>query len=83
MKRAQGLPVNTIIIAALALIVLIVLIGIFGARTQKFGKGVTEATKPETCSNVKTITECDEPLPGNYVKPSGEKLAYNEVCCAS
>jgi hypothetical protein len=83
MKRAQGLPINTIIIAALALIVLFILIGIVGFRTQKFGKEVSTVTQGETCAHPCHITKCDDALVGNFVKSDGSKLAFNEVCCAT
>lgn len=41
-KKAQGMPINIIIIAAIALIVLVVLVIIFTGKTGKFGKGVDE-----------------------------------------
>jgi hypothetical protein len=79
MKRAQGLPINTIIIAALALVVLFILIGIVGFRTQKFGKEVSTATGPQNCTaaggEIKTIAQCDVPLLGNFNVPAGQ------VCC--
>ncbi|MBD3304651.1 hypothetical protein GF343_05935 [Candidatus Woesearchaeota archaeon] len=42
MKKAQGLPITTIIIAALALVVLVILFAIFTGRIAIFGRGVTE-----------------------------------------
>lgn len=42
MKKAQGLPITTIIIAALALVVLVILFAIFTGRISIFGRGVTE-----------------------------------------
>ncbi|HLD79835.1 MAG: hypothetical protein A2822_00010 [Candidatus Staskawiczbacteria bacterium RIFCSPHIGHO2_01_FULL_41_41] len=46
-KRGQGLPVNVIIVAALALIVLVVLVVIFTQQTTQFGQKVGEETKTE------------------------------------
>ncbi len=46
-KRGQGLPVNVIIVAALALIVLVVLVVIFTQQTGQFSKKVSEETKTE------------------------------------
>jgi hypothetical protein len=48
MKKAQGLPITTIIIAALALVVLVILFAIFTGRISIFGRGVTEC--PGKCS---------------------------------
>ena len=47
-KRGQGLPINTIIVAAIALIVLVVLVAIFTGRLGGFSKGVAETI---TCEN--------------------------------
>lgn len=41
-KKSEGMPLNTIIIAALVLVVLIVLIAIFSGRMNIFGKSYTE-----------------------------------------
>jgi len=43
-KKAQGISINTIIIAAIALIVLVVLVMIFTGRLGLFSKGVEETT---------------------------------------
>jgi len=42
-NKAQGLSINTIIIAAIALIVLVVLVAIFTGRLGLFSKGLGEA----------------------------------------
>ena len=46
-RKGQGLPINVIIVAALALIVLVVLVVIFTQQTGKFGQKVSEETKTE------------------------------------
>ena len=46
-KKGQGLPINVIIVAALALIVLVVLVVIFTQQTGQFGQKVSEETKTE------------------------------------
>ena len=46
-KRGQGLPVNVIIVAALALIVLVVLVVIFTQQSTQFSQKVSEETKTE------------------------------------
>lgn len=48
-KKAQGLSMNTIIIAAIALIVLVVIVAIFTGRLGLFSKGVNEMT---TCQQI-------------------------------
>ena len=40
MKKGQGLPITTIIIAALGIIVLVILIVMMQQRTTKFGTGL-------------------------------------------
>jgi hypothetical protein len=84
-NRAQGLPLNTIIIAILALVVLLILMYLTSSKLGWFGKGVANATKVPVCPDdkVKTIAACENPLIGEFVKPDGTKLGYNEVCCAS
>ena len=47
--KAQGLSINVIIVAAIALIVLVVLIAIFTGRLGLFSKGLGEAT---TCDQI-------------------------------
>ncbi len=42
MRKAQGLPMNVIVIAAIALLVLVVLALIFMGRIGGFGRGVAE-----------------------------------------
>jgi hypothetical protein len=42
MRKAQGLPINTIIIAALALVVFVIIFAIFTGRITLFGRGITE-----------------------------------------
>ena len=49
MKKAQGISINTIIIAALGLAVLVVLFLIFTGRIGIFSKGVEES---QTCDNL-------------------------------
>ncbi|MFH2027601.1 MAG: hypothetical protein ABIJ08_00545 [Nanoarchaeota archaeon] len=54
MKKAQGLSLQTIIIAAIVLIVLIVLWAIFTGQIGGFSKGVTETKKD--CKSICTAT---------------------------
>ena len=46
-KKGQGLSLNVIIVAALALIVLVVLIAIFTGRAGVFKKGVDQSSQTE------------------------------------
>lgn len=81
-RKAQSMPLNVIIIAALAIIILIVMIVIFGTRMQLFGKGVS--TCEGSCSATKAgcgdraaipIKNCDD-------KGTGEPTVKGEgFCC--
>jgi len=48
--RAQGLPISTIIVAALGILVLVVIGAIFGGQIGKFGRAASEC--PGRCLNV-------------------------------
>lgn len=80
-KKAQGLSVNTIIIAAIALIVLVVLIAIFTGRFGLFSKGLDQATN--ICKLPGTNRVCCST--GNTLPdPPGEKWSdCEEKCCGS
>jgi hypothetical protein len=85
MKKAQGMPLNVIIIAILCLVVLVILIWMTTGKIQSFGKGINETTKVEICpsAQIKSIAQCDNPLVGTFVKNAqNEKLGYSEVCCS-
>jgi len=82
-KKAQGLPITTIVIAVLALLVLVVIGAIFGGQIFKFGIGASTCQQtcivapdtPETRVDdskfdVKKQADCDpgdKPLPGRFV----------------
>jgi len=87
MKRAQGLPITTIVITALGLLILVILIAIVGGKFRQFGAGVSEETRVQVChkDQIKSIYECDTPLLGDYGKNvSGKivRMSSNEVCCS-
>jgi len=91
-KRGQGLPINTIIVAAIALIVLVVLVAIFTGRLGGFSKGVAETI---TCENsckafgmksgdAPTRADCENDnsrryVPGEYADLT--KFGGSKVCC--
>ena len=50
-KKAQGISLNVIIVAAIGLVVLVLLVAIFTGRINIFGKGVSEVETAGT-SNV-------------------------------
>lgn len=83
-KKGQGLPLNTIIIAAIVLIVLVVLWAIFTGRMGVFSKGVSDVTKGGTCAEaggkVKTEIEgCTAACTRVYGQFSD--VTAGEICC--
>lgn len=88
-KKAQGISINTIIIAAIALAVLVVLFAIFTGRIGIFSRGVNEASSCKTtCDNLgmsftvlaekATCTSSSESryLPGTY-----SDVVPPQICC--
>jgi len=77
-KLGQGLPISTIIIAALGILVLVVLGVIFSRGIGWFGKDLTAAGKNE-CPAPYTFepigTQCADVIYGNF------KDHPNEICC--
>ena len=87
-KKGQSISINTIIVAAIALAVLVVLFAIFTGRLGLFSKSLGET---DTCSqkctslNMKFVGALDTPdrscgtgftyIPGSYVD------AKNGCCC--
>jgi len=80
-KRAQSISINTIIIAALALVVLIVLIAIFTGRVRIFSENLQSCTAKQG--------KC-EPYSGELAKcPSSSQALItntdcdkkNQICC--
>jgi hypothetical protein len=77
--KGQGLSITTIVLAALAIIVLIVLISIVVQRTTQFGKGVEEVGKQD-CGEAEGDpqpigTNCDV-IYGNF-----EDVPAGKICC--
>ncbi|MCK4521465.1 MAG: hypothetical protein KAU20_02745 [Nanoarchaeota archaeon] len=81
-SKAQGLSLNTIIIAALVLIVLVVLVIIFSGRMGRFGKTLTEAEDTEDLciykgGVCKESCPADELIYGDFRDCTGTK----DKCC--
>ncbi len=73
MKKAQGLPMNIIIIAAIALIVLVVLVFIFVGKTKMFTTSASSCTeKRGQCS---TAQACEGSIIGQMDCLDGQ------ICC--
>ena len=49
MKKAQGISINVIIIAAISLVVLVIQIAVFTGRMSIFGMGLDATQKGATC----------------------------------
>ena len=77
-KKAQGLSLNTIIIAVLVLIVMVVLIVIFSGKIGEFGTG-TKAC-PGECAGL--ISECQNNI-GYKLESCEKESATTPICCPS
>ncbi len=82
MKKAQGLPITTVILATLGLLVLLVLFAIVTGRLAWFGLGVQ--TCPGTCVSADLCSsDAGYVLYGDFLDPSTkQKCASSTVCCA-
>ena len=79
MKRAQGLPLNTIIIAALGLIVLVIIIMVVQTQVTKTTKGIRNASEAKCAptNEVKPIgTDC-EVIYGSF----SDVQTGLQICC--
>ncbi len=92
MKKAQGLSLNTIIIAAIVLIVLVVLWAIFTGRMGVFTKGVKDIEKLRCTDDI--IGGQASSIPddeGSIVCPAGKSripgtftdISETEICCTA
>ena len=85
MKRGQGIPVNVIIIAAIALLVLVILIAIFGGKIGLFTKGYDETSDSEqnkVCNAVGGY--CGENCAEAFQRPAAGWIdcSAKQRCCA-
>ena len=92
MKKAQGMSLKIVIIAALALIVLIVLVLIFTGKVKVFGGTATETTSqytgqkcvvPGTSNECADEQECEE-MGGAWTEATDERYGDCEWyggCC--
>lgn len=91
-KKSQGISINAIIIAAVALIVLVVLVAVFTGKFGEFGIGLKKASGDITkdCGEqspkdglikygLKTVDEC-RAIDGGQVIASKDTTG-NQVCC--
>ena len=89
-KKAQSISINTIIVAAIALAVLVVLFAIFTGRLGGFTKGVQETDScAQKCSSLNLPNTADLPQFECSQKPSGTFIGGkfsdtpNNGCCCS
>ena len=92
MKKAQGLSLNTIIIAAIVLIVLVVLWAIFTGRMGVFTTGVKDIEKLRCTDDIiggQASTETNDN--GDLICPTGKSripgtftdIDETEICCTA
>ncbi len=87
-RKAQGISINTVIIAALALVVLVILVVAFTGRFRIFSEGVdkTGVSCSEGCKLAgydgggdSTTSSCDTKLGGSFVDVNSNNK--EECCC--
>ena len=79
-KKAQGMSMNVIIVAAIALLVLVVLSIIFLGRSETFSRETTDCVNKggqckADCSDTSVYPEWNTPYPGWKCANDGD------VCC--
>jgi hypothetical protein len=79
MKKGQGLSMNVIIIAAIALLVLVIL----SVLVLRAGGGINEGTGCEKAAQGVCAYSCsDITQPGNWIRTPSHNCANSEmVCC--
>lgn len=77
MKKAQGMSLNTIIIAALVIMVLVILILVFTGRMGNFS-ATSESCQAKSGGTCKS--GCGE---NEMPAPLGGTCPANEVCCVA
>jgi len=83
MKKAQGLPLNIVVLAAIALLVLVILSVVTIGRVGLFQKGVSEVETKNLCSASGTQRICSSPDPGaGYKQVTGkfQDCSADEKC---
>ena len=81
--RAQGISINTIIIAALALIVLVVLIAIFTGRLGIWGQELDKQQNKKCVSDIQgTVTLAQDCVPPKQIVfGKFSDVSSGQVCC--
>jgi len=83
-KKAQGLSLTTIIVAAVGLIVLVILVAIFTGRMALFGIGISKAARTELAALKLDYGQCHpsrgmESIFMNELDDTEEEIAKAEV----
>ncbi len=84
-KKAQGISINAIIVAAIALIVLVVLVAIFTGRLGTWGQGITTASENE-CIGPNLNGACEPAIDGckDKVRAYGARgCSETQICCVA
>jgi FtsZ-interacting cell division protein ZipA len=77
-KKAQGMSMNLIVVAAIALLVLIIVVAIFGSRMGKFAKNSDDcAAQGGSCEDGDADKRCTQ---DGYVKIPA-KCSDEQICC--
>ena len=89
-RNAQGLSINTIVVAVIGLIVIIVLIAIFTGRIGSFGKGLDETKSCESvCNGLGMVVVatgnagCGNEANEQQITGTFGDVADGNVCCCS
>ena len=78
-NKAQGLSMNVIIVAAIALLVLVVIVAIFSGRMGIFNRDLTDQAKNECTSKG---GECLDTCGDGYVQSFGMTCeGAGKICC--
>ena len=88
-NKGQSISINTIIIAAIALAVLVVLFAIFTGRLGGFTKGVQETdTCAQKCSSLNLPNsadlaqyDCSQKTSGTFIAGKFSDTPTNGCCC--
>ena len=87
MKKAQSISINTIVVAAIALVVMVLIVMIFTGNITKFRKGANDCyANGGKCINSDDIKET---CSGEYQRVRGDYVCYkingdpdpNKACC--
>jgi hypothetical protein len=81
MKKAQGISINTIIIAAIALLFLIILIAVFTGRIGNWGRGLDETSNAKCPGAPDTIVSAQDCSVINTIYGKFEGVKSGQVCC--